>query len=77
VQKFPARSALTRVQSFISESSDRIAFVLISSEVQLGIGVLQSVCRPRIVSGFVRPEGLLKDYYYRECAESKDFNSLK
>jgi hypothetical protein len=37
---------------------------------------VQSVCRLRIVSGFVRPEGLLKDYYCRECEESKDFNSL-
>jgi hypothetical protein len=41
-----ARSALKRVHRFVSESSDRIAFVLISSEVQLGTGAVQSVCRP-------------------------------
>jgi hypothetical protein len=72
-----ARSALTRVQIFISERSDRIDFFLISSELQLGTGVVQSVRRPSEASRVCNLNDLLRDCCCRECTESKGVQHLK
>ena len=45
--RVPARSAVElSARSVLSKGSDRVAFVLIHSEVQLGIRAMQGVCKP-------------------------------
>ena len=54
-----------------------MAFVLISSKVQLSIGVMQSVRRTSEASGVCNLNELLRDCYCRECAELKGVQHLK
>jgi hypothetical protein len=50
--RVPARSAVElSTRSALTEDSDRVAFVLIHSEVQTGTGAVQGVCKPSEVSG--------------------------
>jgi hypothetical protein len=50
--KLFARSALTRVQSFISEISRGLTIVPFSQKFNLSTGAVQGVHRPREVSVF-------------------------
>jgi hypothetical protein len=73
-----ARSALTKgSRGFISEISDRLSFVLISSRVKLGTGAVQSVRRPNEALGVCNLNELLRDCCCKECAESKGVQHLK
>jgi hypothetical protein len=51
--KLSARSALTRFQSFIFESSVGLPFFSFSQKCKLIIGAVQGVCRPSKVLEFV------------------------
>jgi hypothetical protein len=51
--KLSARSALTRVQSFISESSGGLTLFSFSQKCKLSTGAMQGVRRPSKVSEFV------------------------
>jgi hypothetical protein len=73
-----ARSALTKgFRTFVSESSDRLDFVLIYSKVQLGTGAVQSMCRPSEASEVCNLNELFIDCCFRECVESKGVQHLK
>lgn len=75
--KLSSRSALTRVQSFISEISGGLTIVLILAEVQIEYRSRARSAQAEKSLRVCEPERLLKDCCRRECAESKDFNYLK
>jgi hypothetical protein len=58
--KFSARSALTRVHSFISESSGGLTLFSFLQKCKLSTGVVQGVHRPSKVSEFVNLSEIVK-----------------
>jgi hypothetical protein len=71
-----ARSALTKgFRGFVSESSDRLAFVLISSKGAVRHRSRARCAQTKLNSRVCNLNELLRDCCCRECAESKVFNT--
>jgi hypothetical protein len=75
--KFVRKECVDRSQSSSLKSSGGITIVLILTEVQVEHRSRARCAQAEYSLRVCEPEKLLKDYCCRECAESKNFNSLK